>query len=142
MVWDAAQAREQLRQAGLRVTGPRLAVLRVLSNADRPLSQTEVFERLGDEPHVDKATVYRNLIALSDGELARVATQVGGVTRFELTARDDSREHPHFLCSKCGGVSCLPAAEIPLPKRGAWAAAMRNAAVQFVGDCPDCAAKG
>ena len=41
------QARALLSQRKLRVTGPRLAVLRALAGAQGPISHTEVLERLG-----------------------------------------------------------------------------------------------
>lgn len=142
MPWDLEKAKSDLRDRGLRVTAPRIAVLKVLAQASRPLSHSELVRELGDDLLSDKATVYRNLVALTDAQILRVATQVGGLTRFELSSRDDSRAHPHFVCSDCGQVSCLPRAEIPLPKRGTWAKAMKQAAVHFVGQCPDCTRAG
>lgn len=142
MSWDLEKAKDELRNRGLRVTAPRVAVLKVLAESKRPLSHAEVVDELEEQVLSDKATVYRNLIALTEANLLRQATQAGRVTRFEPSERDDSRAHPHFVCSACGGVSCLPKAEVALPKRGTWAKSMKRAAVQFVGQCPACTKAG
>jgi Fur family ferric uptake transcriptional regulator len=117
-----------------------LAVLRVLAEAERPLSHAEVVSELGDDIAWDRATVYRNLIALVGVSLVRVASHAGGITRFEL-ARASSKDHnhPHFVCDDCGIVSCLPGTEIVPPKKSQWSKAMKSAEVQFVGRCPSCA---
>ena len=67
MVSALAERKKQIRDLGLRVTAPRLAVLRVLAEAERPLSHSEVVLRLGDDAVWDRATVYRNLVALVGG---------------------------------------------------------------------------
>ena len=63
--------RDRLRQAGLRSTGARLAVLRVLERASSPMSHAEVHEQVVEDGF-DRATIYRNLMDLTDaGMLAR-----------------------------------------------------------------------
>ena len=42
------EARTLLHESTLKVTAPRVAVLRVLAEAQNPLSYTEVLERLGE----------------------------------------------------------------------------------------------
>ena len=134
-----AERKKQIRDLGLRVTAPRLGVLRVLAEAERPLSHSEVVQRLGDDAVWDRATVYRNLIALVGVNLVRVASHAGGVCRYELARGDKSCAHPHFLCDGCGVVSCLPETEVITPKKTKWTKALRTAEVQFVGRCPSCA---
>ena len=67
------EIRELLRENGLRVTAPRVAVVGVLSEAEVPLSHTEVVQRLGDTDW-DPATVYRNLVKLREAGIAPVAS--------------------------------------------------------------------
>ena len=69
--------------------------------------------------------------------LARVASTVGGMTRFESTARV-RHEHPHFHCGSCGLTACLPQTKVEAP-RGRWRSAVKQAELTFVGQCPDCA---
>lgn len=134
-----AERKKQIRELGLRVTAPRLAVLRVLAEAERPLSHSEVVLRLGDDAVWDRATVYRNLVALVGVNLVRVASHAGGVCRYELSRGEKECAHPHFLCDGCGVVSCLPETEVITPKKTKWTKALRAAEVQFVGRCPSCA---
>lgn len=131
--------RKKLRELGLRVTAPRLAVLRVLAAAERPLSHTEVVTALGEDIAWDRATVYRNLIALVGVNLVRVASHAGGITRYELVSKAKDCSHPHFVCDDCGVISCLPQTEVVTPKKAQWAKALRSAEIQFVGRCPSCA---
>jgi Fur family ferric uptake transcriptional regulator len=113
---NAATLRDRLRQAGLRATGARVGVMRVLIDAATPLSHSEVFERLSDKS-VDRVTVYRNLVDLAEAGLLR-RTDVGDhVWRFEWHApqRESERHgHPHFVCSDCGVVECLPLSAVAL----------------------------
>jgi Fur family ferric uptake transcriptional regulator len=131
--------KERLRELGLRVTASRLAVLRVLAEAERPLSHAEVVDVLGDDATCDRATVYRNLVALVGIQLARVASHAGGVVRYEIAKDESHRAHPHFLCDGCGVVSCLPETEVLTPKKAKWSKSLAGAEVQFVGRCPTCA---
>ncbi len=86
---------------------------------------------------LDRATVYRNLLSLTEAGLL-VKTRLGdNVWRFGLL-NVQSREHgthPHFVCTDCGGVVCLPESAVTL--RGE---AVRNqvAEVQLRGRCVAC----
>ncbi len=134
------EGRQILHDAGLRATAPRVAVLRLLSDAKRPLSHAEVVERIGTDDW-DAATVYRNLIKLDEVGLARVASQVGGVTRFEAQTPDSPKHvHPHFACRDCGEVICLHGASLTVPQDEAWREALLDADLQVVGRCPTCRA--
>jgi Fur family transcriptional regulator, ferric uptake regulator len=138
------EARQRLRDLGLKVTAPRLAVLRVLELAERPLSHAEVVSRLalqtsnGDDGVWDRATVYRNLIALESVGLVRISSHAGGVGRYELARERKDCTHPHFVCDDCGIVSCLPEAEVVTKRNSRWSKSLRSAEVQFVGRCPSC----
>jgi Fur family transcriptional regulator, ferric uptake regulator len=133
-----AETKRLIRELGLRVTAPRIAVLRILADAERPLSHAEVVTRLGDDALWDRATVYRNLVALVGVELVKVASHAGGICRYEIASRDKDCTHPHFLCDDCGIVSCLPETEVVTPKKTKWSKSLKAAEVQFVGTCPTC----
>lgn len=131
-------ARRSIQEAGLRVTAPRVAVLLCLSSAERPLSHSEVVEALG-ETDWDPATIYRNLVKLVDVSLARVASRAGGVLRY--VARGDGQSphlHPHFTCTDCGQVNCLPSAAFSSPAPPEWRRSIERAEVQLLGLCPSC----
>ena len=131
--------RQWLREIGLRATAPRMAVLGVLAEAERPLSHTEMLDRLGDTDW-DPATIYRNLVKLRDAGVAPVVSRIEGIDRYALAGdRDDGHRHPHFLCEDCGRIACLPAELTEsMAMDGPWAESIKKAMVQFRGECPDC----
>lgn len=124
-----------IREKGLRVTATRVAVLRLLQ-AKGPLSHTEAVAELGDA-RWDKATIYRNLISLADAGLALVVSNAGGMARYAYAEQAD-HSHPHFECTQCGQVSCLPHAAPKMNVQGRWAASIDGATMQLRGRCPDC----
>ena len=133
-------AKERLRDVGLRATAPRVAVLRLLTCAQKPLSHSEVVDAIGNDDW-DQATLYRNLLKLVEVDLARVASKVGGVARYEARGDDDSPHlHPHFSCQKCGSVECLPEARLTGPVSRRWNRSLEQSELQLIGDCPDCLA--
>jgi Fur family ferric uptake transcriptional regulator len=139
-----SQLRSTIRNSGLRSTAPRVAVLQYLQDTSTPMSHAEIFDAL-EEKGFDRATIYRNLIDLTEvGLLSR--TDVGDhVWRFELRRegqRGHQSEHPHFMCTDCGEVSCLPGVNVRIsPTRGIpRALTAKNVAVQMKGLCDRCAA--
>lgn len=127
-----------IHDAGLRATAPRVAVLRLVTDATRPLSHAEVVDAVGTD-NWDAATLYRNLIKLNEAGLLRVASQVGGITRFESQTADEAPHiHPHFACRDCGDVTCLHEAVLSIPTEPQWREALLDADLQVVGRCPTC----
>lgn len=133
------ELREALRGAGLRATPSRVAVLRLLREAGQPLSHAEVIERLG-EGEWDRATLYRNLADLTEAGLARRADLGDHVWRFEITSADHGgATHPHFVCTSCGEVECLPEVKLDV-RRGKAPRTLRTkkVEVQIRGLCDTC----
>lgn len=94
---------DDLRNAGLKVTTPRLKILKVLENAsERHMSADGIFRKLRDEgEEIGLATVYR---ALAQFEAAGMITRhhfEGGQTVFEL---ERGPHHDHIVCVRCGRV--------------------------------------
>lgn len=132
------EAKRRVHEAGLRATAPRVAVLRLLAGSDKPLSHSEVVESIGSEDW-DQATLYRNLLKLVEADLARIASKMGGVARYEARGDDDSPHlHPHFSCRSCGSVECLPEAKLAGPVDRRWHRSLEASELQLIGDCPDC----
>lgn len=106
--------RARLAGRGLRVTPQRVAVLRGLGQMQGPASHYEVADQL--EPRqMDRATVYRNLVALAEAGLVVRTQMADGVWRYELASETASHGvHPHLMCTDCGQVSCLPSASVKL----------------------------
>lgn len=136
---DKEFARRILKEHGLRVTSPRLAVVMQLAQSELPLSCGEVLQKLG-ETDWDNATIYRNLIKLRDVGLAKVVSRVDGIDRYGFVTSDGSEhQHPHFACDQCGRLACL-SEEVTMNVAGndPWATSIQRAKVQLRGDCPDC----
>ncbi len=136
--------RAELHTAGLRATGPRLAVLRCLHAAPGPVSHGDVATSLAEEGW-DRATVYRNLIDLTEAGILRRNDHGDHTWRFELRSREmahvDEEPHPHFMCDACGDVVCLPDEAVQvMPARGTpKAIRKRKYEVQIKGRCDRCA---
>lgn len=137
------ELRALLREAGLRATTARVAVLRVLTDEKVPLSHGEVYERVGDQGF-DRATVYRNLVDLAEAGLVSRADLGDHVWRFELL--DDAGHavevHPHFVCTDCGTVACLPTEAVAVrATRGSPKSLRRRGAIEINinGLCDACA---
>lgn len=102
-------ARGRLREMGLRCTAARLAVLDHVMTATGPKTHAEVAEALADRGF-DRATIYRNLTELTEAKILSRVELGDHVWRFELKRGHDhapGEDHPHFLCTSCGEVSCL-----------------------------------
>lgn len=113
------EARQRLREKGLRATPTRLVVYEVLKLEGRPLSHAEATalarEKEKDRP-LDPVTVYRSLTDMSDAGIVRRIDFGDRVWRFDLSAspsHSDQDKHPHFICTACGAVDCLP--DLPVP---------------------------
>lgn len=140
---SSAALRGALRDVGLRATAARTSVLRVLIAAGGPLSHSEVHEQLGDH-NVDRVTVYRNLTDLAEAGLLHKTDLGDHVWRFEWRPPGDNEAahaaHPHFLCSDCGAIACLPLGAVALrPVRGTPRSLRKNAVeVRVSGLCDAC----
>jgi Fur family ferric uptake transcriptional regulator len=136
-----AELQERIRASGLRSTSPRVAVLRELEAATSPLSHADLVESLGDEGY-DRVTIYRNLTDLTEVGLVARADLGDHVWRFELRrgGEDHSSTHPHFTCTDCGTVSCLPeeAVRISSAKGVPRSVTARAVAVHLRGLCDRC----
>ncbi|MDF7799513.1 transcriptional repressor [Pontiellaceae bacterium B1224] len=133
------EVRALLHQQGLRVTTPCLLVLQILAGAKAPLSHTEVLEQI-KQGDCDPATVYRNLIKLRDAGLACVVSQADGIDRYVFTRPgSEGHAHPHFYCTECEQVLCLPSdVQTLLNIEGPWVEAVQQAVWDLRGTCPAC----
>ena len=135
------EARAALREAKLRSTTSRVAVLQHLAAAGKPLSHAEVAETLVPEGF-DKSTIYRCLVELADSGLLSRLDAGDHAWRFELRRGEhhDDSEHPHFVCVDCGKVECLPEVEVRItPPKGAKRSPVGDVTEVFLkGHCNEC----
>ncbi len=139
--FDVDTLKQRIREAGLRSTAGRIAVFKLLHEIDAPITHAEASSRLS-VTGLDHATVYRNLTDLTDAGLATRTDLGDHVWRFELLRGEANHKtkHPHFLCTDCGTVECLPEGAVTLkaPPSAPKAMRKRSVAVQVSGLCDDC----
>lgn len=137
-----ARTREILKSARLYHTKCRAAVLDVLTAADRPLSQTEVAERLG-RYHLDKVTIYRTLESFIAAGFVHKVFLHERACHYEMADHCTvSQCHPHFVCTDCARTYCLPQASVPITAIAPAGFVVRRQEVRLEGLCPACGAGG
>jgi Fur family ferric uptake transcriptional regulator len=131
-----------LREASLRVTRPRVAVLAAVH--DNPHADTfsiigVVREELGE---VSQQAVYDVLQALTDARLVRRIQPPGSVARYESRVGDN---HHHVVCRSCGviaDVDCAVGDSPCLTASDDHGFEIDEAEVVYWGLCLDCSGKG
>lgn len=95
---------EELKDAGLKATQPRLKILSILEqNRDRHMSAEDVYRALmttGND--LGLATIYRVLMQFESAGLVMRHHFAEGHAVFEL---DSGEHHDHILCIDCGKVT-------------------------------------
>ncbi len=87
-----------------------MAILGEILESTRPLSASELYERIVARVPLDLATVYRTLNLLRERRLVREITDANGTQYYEIACIHNPA-HPHFKCLRCSRISCLPALE-------------------------------
>jgi len=137
-VQNPQQVEHLLRDAALRITAPRKAVLSAVY--DHPHADTETLlaatrARLRSVSH---QTVYDVLRALTDAGLVRRFQPAGSVARYEARVGDN---HHHLVCRSCGAVNDVDCAIGQSPCLTASDDAgfeIDEAEVVYWGLCPAC----
>ena len=129
-----------LRDAALRVTGPRLAVLDAVHTHPHSDTDSLIGVVRAALPSVSHQAVYDVLRALTTAGLVRRIQPSGSVARYEARVGDN---HHHVVCRSCGTIAdvdcavgeapCLAASE----DRGF---VIDEAEVTYWGLCRECAA--
>lgn len=92
--------RTLLRQAGLRVTPQRIAVLETLSTGRHLATCQEVWRRAHRRtPAVGLVTAYRILERMREEGLVE-QVDIGGIAHFGLA----DHHHEHAICQRCGAI--------------------------------------
>jgi Fur family ferric uptake transcriptional regulator len=128
-----------LREAGLRVTGPRVAVLTALGAHPHADTETLADAARAELGTVSTQAVYDVLRALTEAGLARRIEPAGSPARFELRVGDN---HHHVVCRVCGSIADVDCAvgERPcLTASETHGFVVDEAEVTYWGLCPECA---
>lgn len=135
---DDGQGRALLRQAGLRITRPRLAVLAALHDHQHADTTTILDAVRKQIPSVSHQAVYDCLHALTEARLVRSLQPAGSTTLYEIHHEDN---HHHLVCRTCGRLVDVPCAAgetpctHPVQDHGY---AVDEAEIYYWGLCPAC----
>ncbi len=134
---DTASTADRIRAAGLRATGPRVAVLDVLyavPHADVDALLTAVRA----DTDVSTQAVYDVLRAFTKAGLVRRIEPAGSPARFETRVGDN---HHHVVCRVCGAaadVDCAVGAAPCLDPSNDQGFLIDESEVTHWGLCPTC----
>lgn len=136
-----ADFEQLLRGADLRVTRPRLAVLRAVRRHPHADTGSVLAAVRDEEPTVSHQAVYDVLGALAEAGLVRRIQPAGSVARYELRVGDN---HHHVVCRSCGTVADVDCAVGHRPCLDAsddHGFVIDEAEVTYWGLCPACASR-
>ncbi len=128
----------ELRQRGIYVTAPRLAVLRAVG-AQPHIAAEHVVQAVRTEiGAVSRQAVYDTLNTLTEHGLLRRIQPIGSPARYEDRTADN---HHHLVCRTCGtvvDVDCAVGARPCLTADDDHGFDIDEADVTYWGYCPDC----
>lgn len=130
-----------LRDAGLKVTAPRLAVLHALARGPAHVQAETILAAVrthaGD---TSPQTVYNVLHSLTEAGLVRRIEPAGSAGRYELRVGDN---HHHIVCRRCDAIAdvdCAAGAAPCLTPAHDAGYEIDEAEVVYWGRCPACVA--
>ena len=128
---------ELMKNHGIRPTANRIIVTQALAEESRPLTMTELEDRIGS---IDKSGIFRTLTLFKECHFVHILEDAEG-TRYELchslNHQEDNDMHVHFHCEHCGATVCLediPVPEVALPE----GYTMQSVSFVVKGICPKC----
>lgn len=134
-----ADLEQLLREAGLRVTRPRVAVLATVYANPHIDTDTIISAVRDDLGEVSRQAVYDVLRAFTDASLVRRIEPAGSVARYESRVGDN---HHHVVCRSCGvinDVDCAVGERPCLTASDDRGFTIDEAEVVYWGICAECA---
>ncbi len=128
-----------LRDADLRVTRPRVAVLNAVHDHAHADTESLIGAVRRELPDVSHQAVYDVLRALTSAGLVRRIQPSGSVARYESRVGDN---HHHVVCRSCGDIAdvdCAVGAAPCLHASDDSGFTIEEAEVIYWGTCPRCA---
>ena len=129
---------ESIRRAGLKVTEPRIAVMKALHEKPHADADTVFGTVKSDLPGTSLQAVYGVLAALTGAGLLRKIEPAGSSARYERRTGDN---HHHLVCTECSAiqdVDCVVGEAPCLTPSQSGGYAVHTAEVTFWGLCPTC----
>ena len=136
-----AQVEAFLKTRQYKLTAPRREIIRVLNDAQKPLSIQEMYQQLNERP-ADLASVYRTVNLLCElGVLNKLEFHEKRY-RYELSEAF-SPHHHHAICRKCGAIEnifdecILQTVEERIKRQAGFH--VESHILEFYGVCEECA---
>jgi Fe2+ or Zn2+ uptake regulation protein len=135
---NATSFTERLRDAGYKITPPRLAVLEVIEQEGEHLDPAQILRRAQSiHPAIGRATVYRTLELLTQLNIVR-PIYVGEHGPTYIRAEGG---HHHLVCSTCGIVidfdQCM-AGDMMRDLTDRFGFQIQSHLLEFYGVCANC----
>jgi Fur family peroxide stress response transcriptional regulator len=97
----ASKQADRLRSAGLKATGPRIAILDAIEQNCHHPSAEDIYQELAERhPSLSLSTIYGTLNAFARAGLVRKLPEVDGRLRVDGT----TTLHDHAICRACGTI--------------------------------------
>jgi Fur family transcriptional regulator, ferric uptake regulator len=131
--------KDELRNASLKATPARLAVLKLFENTDKPIDVGEIIDYLKQNNiKADPVTAFRIINLFTQKGLTRQISLNEGKFRYELAG---NAEHHHFICESCGAIEDISDCNIDTvekeieQKKGLL---VKRHSLEFFGLCKNC----
>lgn len=135
--------KDSLKEKGYKLTPQRRAILNgIIGSEGNHLTAEELYDLVKtDCPEIGLATVYRTVQLLEEMGVVCKLDLDDGRSRYELCQDDESHQHHHLVCNKCGKVievqgDLLDEIEQVVEKK--YEFTIENHSLKFYGTCKDC----
>lgn len=132
-----------LKNKNYKLTSQRLEIINVLlERPDDHLNSEEIYEIIKKtNENIGLATIYRNLKLFCELGVLTELDVGDGSARYDLNFDDDSHQHHHLICKKCGKIievrgDYLDELEEMIEKK--YNFKITNHKLKFYGVCLDC----
>lgn len=128
-----------LMKVGCKITKQRQLILRILQNAEQPLTAEEIFISLKQSINkISLSTVYRNLDLLLSKGLVNKNVYNDNKARYDL--KSDIHKH-HLICTGCNKVVDInecPFKDIEMKLKNETEFEISGHKIEIYGFCPKC----
>ncbi|MBW8242939.1 transcriptional repressor [Muricauda oceani] len=115
------------------------ALRQMFAETDKAISVVTLVDTL--KGSMNKSTVYRILERLEEDGIVHSFNDTDGLKWYAsckgCSEKEHSDAHPHFKCTHCGNMECLPV-DVQIPTISEYA--IESSEIILVGECADCRA--
>ncbi len=135
-----------LRNAGIKVTRIRIAILELVAATRKHMTADEITAALKNTASsADRVTVYRNIERMVHEGLLVATCLPGKAMRVGACRRPQDEHHHHIVCERCGRVEETEGCPVAdtwaqlAPRIRAYSGfELTGHITQYLGICPDC----